>query len=381
MAQQNNKEVKKQREKASKKAAYFGAALALVLIGLVGIIIWAVNYSPNLTVYSVGEQEVKKDLYTCVYYYDSMASKDWSQYGFDKTKDPYEQKFTYYAGEDRFDTWGEYFEKLTNDSLRFMLVMNDVAQKGGFHYSKDVQTHVDTEIAGIEKEKNNAMSFEEYMLRNFGALIKKDVFEQYLQLYYKATEFYKQITESKALFNKYIGGNASDFEKTYLAHRDDIDVVSFRYIYVENTKENAALIADLKAAESEKAFQKLCNAYKNEQSYTEDDSSLFKNMPLKSIHMQTKSELAKKLSSDSSKAGDIYFAETTGENGEKVVDILYVVKARAKDSSAYNDTDVKQWEFSAMSIMLEDYYDTNYRAELSEKGIAAFKKSMIIPEG
>ncbi len=380
MASRDEKQIKKQRETMSKKAAYFGAAIGLLIIGIIGFIVWFVNYSPNVTVYTVGDYEVKKDLYTCVYYYDTMAAQKWTDYGFELTKDPYKQDFDNYADGKKFDTWGAYFENATNNTLKFMYVMTDTAKKGGYTYSKEVTEHIEAELSGIEEEKGTTKTFKDYMLENFGAPIEKDTFKTYLTLYYQASDFYTHITESKALFQKYIGVNAAAFEKTYQAHRADIDVVSFRYYYLPVTDENNAKVLSLKNAASEKEFQSLCNTYAGDEAYAKEDKSLYQNISLKRINTLTKSKIAAYLSDTNSKAGDIFTAVGTTK-GDEYTDIVYLVKPGAKDTGAYHESDVANWEFAAMGILLEEYYDAGYKTALSEKGIAAFKKDMIIPEG
>lgn len=367
-----------QRKKMQAKASYIGIAAAFIVIGIVGVIIWAVNFSPNLTVYKVGNYEIKKDLYSCVYYYDTMASQDWSGYGFEVTKDPYEQDFDYMAKSEDFDSWGDYFQSLTDDTLRFMYVMKDIAEKNSYSYSDEVNTHINAELSGIETEKGTAMSFKEYMLRNYGAEISKKTFTEYLTLHYQATEFYEKISEDKALFEKYIGYNQEDIENAYQADKDKFDVVSFRFYYLNDNKYNAEKIAALKSAKNEKEFKDLCNEYENDESYTEKDGSLFENYSLYTVNSMTKSVLAKKLSSSKSKAGDIYFGEGEAD-GKKTAEILYVVKSRAKNENAYNDTQIKMWEHQAMGALLEEYYDSNYKSEEVPKGIEVFKESMIIP--
>ena len=380
MSKQSDKEIKLQREKATKKVTYIGAAIGLLVVAVIAFVIWFVSFIPNSTVYTVGDYEVKRDLYTCVYYYDTMASQKWADYGFDITKDPYEQPFDNYANGKKFDTWGAYFEDLTDNTLKFMVVMNDTAEKGGYTYPEEVESHIATELSGIEKEKGNAKSFKDYMLENFGAPIEKDTFTQYLTLYYRSTDFYKQITENKALFQKYIGVNAVSFEKTYQSHKDEIDVVSFRYCYLPHTAENTAKVNALKNVSSEKEFRSLCNTYAANETYTANDKSLYTNMSLKRINTLTKSKIAAYLSDADSKAGDVFTAVGTTK-GDAYTDIVYLVKPRGKDTTAYHESDVQNWEFAAMGVMLEDYYAREYKTELSETGIANFKKSMIIPEG
>ena len=380
MAKQNSKKLREQRKKAGDKAAYVGTATALILIGLVGFIIWFVRYSPNLTVYQVGEHEVKKDVYTCTYYYETLTSQEWESYGFDSSQSPYEQKFSYTAaGTDRFKTWGEYFESLTNDSLKLKLVMQDTAAKGGYTYTQEVQDNIDNELEALLKDKKTAVSFSDYMLGTYGAPIKEKTLKEYLTMHYQSARFYKDITENKALFNKYIGGTAADFESTYQSHRDEIDVVSFRYYSLIDNAENAEKIEALKHAKSQKEFQKLCNEYENDETYTKEDQSLYKDVALKTISTLKTNVISQQLSSLKSKAGDIYYSDFQKDD-QTVAEIVYVVKARGKNMNAYNKSEVKQWEFGAMGIMLEDYTKANYKIEVSEKGIKAFRDDIIVPQ-
>ena len=378
MAKQNSKALKEERKKASTKAAYIGTAAALIIVGVVGVVIWLVNYSPNLPVYQVGEYAVKKDLFTCTYYYNTMTAQDWKAYGFDIYKSPYEQKFDYEAEEKSFDNWGDYFEYVTENTLKYLLVMRDTAAKGDYTYTDEVRTKTENELATIDKEKG-AKSTKEYMLETYGAQISKKTLEEYLTLYYQAQEFYKKITESKAMFNKYIGGNTSVFEKTYQAHRDEIDVVSFRYYTMLVNSENESKIAALRSAGSPKEFQALCNEYSGDENYAKEDKSLYQNASLQKIGKISNNVIADALMADSCQAGDILYS-TYQKDGKTVAEIVYVVSPRQKNTQFYNESDVQQWEFATMSILLEEYYNAHYKIEVKEDGLEEFRKQMIIPQ-
>ena len=268
---------------------------------------------------------------------------------------------------------------MTNDTLKYYLVMNDTAQKGGYEYTSEVETHINTELASIDEEKGTAKNFRMYMIENYGADVSKKTYKEYLNLHYKAAEFFKKITESKAMFNKYIGGDSGSFETVYKENKDEIDVVSFRYFNLTDNKTNASKIGQLASASSEKEFKNLCNKFKNDEEYEKNDSSLYENYSLLQINMLSKGELARKVSSHDSKAGDIYLNKAVID-GEDSVEFVYMVKPRGKDTSAYNESDVANWEYRAMSIMLEDYYDSGYKLTVSDKGLESFKEGMIIAE-
>ena len=377
MANNTNKSVKEKRKKDLKTAAYFGTAAALLVVLIVGVIIGIINYNSNAAVLTVGDYEVKKDLYSCVYYCETMTSNEWNQFGFDISKDPYEQEFDYtYAGKD-YESWGKYFESLTNDAFKYYIVMNDTAEKGGYEYTSEVETHIKTELAAIDDEKGSAKNFRAYMIENYGVDVSKKTYKEYLNMHYKAAEFFKKITESKAMFNKYIGGNSQSFESVYNENKDDVDVVSFRYFYLTDNQTNAKKIKQLSSAKSEEEFKNLCNKFKNDEEYQKNDSSLYENFSLLQINSLSKGVLAEKISSFDCKAGDIYTnkSEIKGKNS---VEFVYIVKPRGKDTSAHNGSDVANWEYRTMSIMLEDYYDSEYKLTVSEKGLESFKQSMFI---
>lgn len=377
MAKQSKKEYQKQKEARTKKAMYTGVCIALFLVGLTGVLIWFLNYSPNLSVVKVNEYEYKKDMYTCVYYYNTMVAKDWKSEGFDVTKDPYEQPFS--GDESQYETWGDYFQSLTENTLRYFTAMTDIAEKGGYTYTAEVENAAKAELDGILNSKNPAVTFTDYMLQNYGAPIQKRVLESYLQLYYRSTYFYKDITHSKALFNKYIGGNASTFEEIYEKHRDEIDVVTFRYYALENTAQNEDKIDALEHAHSPEEFKQLCDTYENKETYTQNDSSLYENISISQMKNVVQNHISVGLCDANTETGDV-LVNVYEKNGKEYKEIVYVVQARGKDTSAYDESDVQKWEFSAMSLMLETEYE-NYKTEVLERGINEFKKTMVIPAG
>ena len=378
MAKQNSRQLREQRKENMKRASYIGVALALLIIGLTGVIIWAVNAVAGSEVIAVGNTKIDKDMYTCVYYYNTMTAQQWNQYGFELTKDPYEQEFDYQMDNKKYDNWGDFFESQTNETLRFLYAMQALAEKGGYVYSDEVEANVRSELSAAEKEKGTAKSFSTYMLENYGAPIEKSTLEQYLELYYRSTEFYKAITESKAMFEQYLGDSFSSLEAVYLENSDAVDVVSFRYYSLKNNKTYAEKIEALKNAKSEKEFQALCNAYENNEEYTKNDSSLYSDISLARINSLSKGDIAKKISSKSARAGDVYFADSE-ENGKPITEVVYVVKARAKNENAYKKSEVKMWEFGAMGIVLDEYAEKNQAITVSDRGMDYFKRIMVIP--
>ena len=373
---QNSKALRDERKKKINSAAYIGIAIACALIGIVGVIVWYFGTGPNYKVMQVGDTFVRRDVYNCAYYFGEIMTKDWSEDGFDINRNPYDQPLE--NANDDVANWGDYFEQKTENDLKLYLTMTDIAAKKGYSYSEKVDKNVQQVLSEMEEKKGTAKAFDRYMLDTYGSVISKKSLVKYLTLFYRAMEFYKKITENKALFYQYIGGDDTSFETTYLKNADAIDVVSIRYIAVEKSEKNADIIAALKNAQSEKTFQTLCNDFKNDEQYTQQDSSLYENISIASINRLSTGAIAKKLSSSKSKAGDVYFQDVTTDS-EKLCEIVYVVKARGKDTSAYNDSEVAKWEFSAISVLLEEYFDNHYTLSVSQKGIDSFKKNMTIP--
>lgn len=372
----NSKENKEKRKKRANAAGYIGIAVGLLAVGIIGVIVWAVNFCPNYIAYSVNEYQADKNLYSCVYFFDTVASKKWTDYGFDIYTNPYEQKFTYAAGGEEYATWGEYFQSLTDKEFDYIYIMNDVAKKNGYAFSTDISDKVKSEMDKIKKEADKAeMDLEEYTLSNYGAQISEETLLKYLNLYYKAEDFYKAVSTDKALFFKYFSYEESDFENKYKEDPDKYDVVSYRYYYLENNMENQSKIKAFKTAKNEEEFKKLCNLYSASLDYADKDSSLHENESVYRIKSLSSAEVAKKITSDSAKEGTVYYQNSKIEDKD-CVEFIYLVKARGRDTSAYNKSKVQIWEFGVMSDLLEEYYGANYKCSEQEKGIKSFIKEI-----
>ncbi len=374
--QLDSKANKQKRKKRSNMAGYIGIAVALCFVGILGVVIWAVNLSPNYITYTVNDHQIDKDFYTCVYRYDTMTSKDWKKYEFDPFKNPYHQKFNYTQANESFATWGDYFQSLTDDSLDFLYIMTDTAKKTGYTYSDSVKSSIKSEYSSVKQEaEKQEMEFEEYMLATYGSEISPDTLLKYLTLYYKANDFYKALTTDKALFVKTFALDDNFFENYYKQNKEKIDVVTYRYYYLENTKENAEKIEKFKNAKSSYEFKKLCDLYSASLNYAENDLSLQENQSVQMINSLTNSKIAKDITSYSAKENKTYY-QTAEVDGKESVEFVFLVKARTKDTEPYNKSEVKNWEFSVMSLFLEEYKDKNFKCSEAEKGIKQFKKDI-----
>lgn len=374
--QLNSKENKIKRKKMSNAAAYIGIAVAFCVVGIIGVIVWAVNLSPNYITYTVNDHQIDKDFYSCVYLYDTMTSKDWKNYDFDPTQNPYHQKFNYTQSDKTFSSWGEYFQSLTDDSLDFIHIMTDTATKTGYTYSDSVKASVNSEMSSLKAEaKEKDMDFEEYMLATYGSEISAETLQKYLTLYYKANDFYKAITTDKELFSKTFNLSDDFFEKYYNENKEKIDVITYRYYYLENTKENAEKIKKLKNAKTSYEFKKLCDFYSASLSYAENDESLHENQSVQMIKSLTNSKIAEAITDYSAKENKTYYQIAPVE-GKDCVEFVFLVKARTKDTEPYNKSEVKKWEFSVMGLFLEEYKDKNFKCSEVEKGIKQFRKDV-----
>lgn len=358
------------------RAAYFGISIACVIIGIAGLIVWYVGTGPNYKVMQVGDTFVRRDVYNCAYYFGAMTARDWSEEGFDAKHNPYDQPIE--NAREGVSNWGDFFEQQTQSNLKFFLTMNDIAAKNGYHYSNEVEKKIEQTLSALEEKKDTAKAFDRFMLESYGSAISKKSLVKYLTLQYRAEEFYTQITENKSQFFQYMGGDDAFFEEIYQKYTDKIDTVSIRYIAVEKNEKNAAVIAALKSAQSEKEFQRLCNDFKNDEAYTKQDSSLYENISVATMMEFSDGIIAGKLSDTNSKAGDIIYEDITLDTGD-ACEIVYVVKARSKDTSAYKDSEVKNWEYRVMRLLLDEHFEHNYTLSIYEKGKDSFKKNMTIP--
>lgn len=373
--QLNSKQNKIEREKRAKKATYFGVIIGLLAVGIIGIIVWAVNLSPNYITYTVNEHKIDKDFYSCVYYYDTLTSKDWQEYNFDPYKNPYKQQFNYSKADKTFKSWGDYFQSLTDDTLDFLYIMTDTAEKTGYTYSDSVKSNANSEYASVEaeaKEKNTDV--EEYLFETYHSEISSKTLKKYLDLYYKANDFYNAITTDKELFIKTFSLEDNFFENYYKKNKAKTDVISYRYYYLENTAENANKIKQFKNVKDEEEFKNLCNLYSASLTYAQNDSSLHENQSIEQIKSLTNSEIAKKITSYSAKENKLYYQNAQIE-GKDSIEFVFLIKAAAKDTGAYNKSEVKNWELSVMSLYLEEYKE-HFNCAESQKGINQFKKDM-----
>ena len=374
--QLNSKQNKIAREKRGKRATYFGVAMGLLAVGILGVIIWAVNLSPNYITYTVNSHQVDKEFYSLVYFYDTFTSKDWKKYEYDPFENPYSQKFKYTQADKSFDTWGDYFQSLTDDALDFLYIMTDTAKKTGYTYTDSVKANVNSEYTSVkEAAKKENLSFEDYILKTYGVEASAENLYKYLTLYYKANDFYKAITTDKELFLKTFSLDDNYFEDYYKKNKDKIDVVSYRYYYLENTKENAEKIEKLKNAKSSSEFKQLCDLYSASLAYVNKDNSLNENQSIAQINSLTNSKIAKIITSASAKENKVYYDEATIDDKD-CVEFVYLVKARTKDTEPYEKSDVQNWEFNIMSSYLEQYKDKNFKCTEIEKGIKQFKKDV-----
>lgn len=375
----SKKELKKERDHRSKIAGYIGTAVALFIVGAIGITVFAVRYSPNYAAYKVNDTVIRKDIYNCAYYYDTLGSQNWQKYGYDTQKNPYKQKLTYDFADGSYNTWGDYFEHLSENTLKFCCIMNDMAKKNGYEYTAKAEENALKELKTVESERTDKnVSFKDFMQVQYGAEISKSTLKKYLEMYYKAMDFYDALVGDKAVFCKYTGCKVSDIEEMYNKNVDKYDSVSFRYYALSDTEANAAKIDKLKNAASEEQFKSYCNTFSSSTAdYKKNDKSLYKGYSLYTINKVCDGKAVDFLTSKKSKAGEIFSYRKKYE-GKYIVEVIYLVSPRGKNTQAYNKTNVSTWEFQVMSDMLETYYKKNYKTQRISKGINEFKKNIVV---
>lgn len=202
----------------------FIITLSILLIGIIGLIIYAGIKNPK-TNNSVGENEEfyvtignKKIDSTEYYFYYSLVymslinqNGDYLQgLGFDSSKNPASQIYR----DD--ETWEEYFEDQTDFYLQRAYAFSDAAQKDkDFTYSGDAYNDF---INKIEEYANkNNITFEEYCKNLFSVDITRELVEEYAYRYYLSYEYGLFLNESKDYsasskeIDKYIKDNENEF--------------------------------------------------------------------------------------------------------------------------------------------------------------------------
>ena len=384
---QNSAALQKERQKLINTASYMGIAIAAALIGIVAGIIFAVSYVPNKVCCTAGGVEIKRDIYECCYFYDTVTSMDLSAYGYDSSKSPYEQEFTIDTIDGDYDTWGDYFEKLTDDTLAFCYGMVKKADETGYSYSDSVQSKVDSDIEAIQKSASEkGVRFESYTHVAYGAKIKEDSLRQYLEVYYKAMDYYDAVVNDKELFFKDFASDEEALKQKYSDMKDSWDIITLRYFLVnEDASQRDEIIEKFRSCNSEAGFKNIANNYYSgdgADQYAQKDGSLIQNYSFSQLSAYISESVKQKLLS--AKAGElIEESREIGEEGkkEKVTEFYFVVSPRAQDDRNYENTDILVWEHSAMAKIIDEYF-FDYPVEKNEKGMKNFIKhiDIVVPE-
>lgn len=171
-------------------------------------------------------------IYQMSYEYESMYSSYGSGYGvyftgFDMSKDPAEQEYTFDDAPESVETWADYFKAMASTRAFLMDEMykkatSDEAKKAGFELSEEEMTEIketiDETITSLEESAKEAQfALDNYIARACGeglteksyrALLEKDTIAQkYLTWYQEHTsESY-----TKEEIEKYFNENRTDF--------------------------------------------------------------------------------------------------------------------------------------------------------------------------
>ncbi len=375
---QNSVELQKERRKAVNTASYLGIAIASALIIITVIIIWAVNFVPNKVCFEADGYQIKRNVYECCYFYNSAGGADWSTEGYEAGKNPYAQEMDFETADGTFDSWGDYFQFLTADTLSFCCGMVNKAEKNGYEFSDKISKDTEKELQEIEDKANQEQcNFRAYMYMKYGAEIRKKDLREFLTLYNKALDYYDSLTENESMFLKDFHYEKDDIDSTYSKISNDWDVVTLRYFQIEADESALETVNALKTCKDENAFKKICNANAtgDKEEYAEQDKSLFKNYSLSALKPYLGEKVYESISSNNVKPGDILTDERK-LSGKNCYEVYYIVSPRAANTENYNDSNVPVWKYNTIAYLIDEYCQNNVESEEKSDGIEVFKDNI-----
>lgn len=247
--------------------------LAILLLVLVTTLTITSFYQRNKTIntpvlYS-GEESVNQIEYA--FYYTTILNGFYSTYenyldtmGLDLDEDLYEQECYF----DNYDSWGDFFDETTKNTIQKRKALYDEAQKNNFKYDYSEKYSQFKEQVKEQADKNKTSIKNMYTILYGKYATEKEIKEYFVQ-YYTA---YAYETELR----KNIDITDEEIEKRYNETADDYDLISYRdfIIYADinddmsdeekqkamnDAKEKAKTFYD--KVYDEETFESLCNEY------------------------------------------------------------------------------------------------------------------------
>ena len=323
------------RMKKKKKVLKILSAVGGFVVGaavIVGIL-FAVGVN---SVVKCGKVNVSKAMYDCAYYYGVLSNESsvsyYSYYGFDAAKKPSEQKFTAQT-EAKYETWGDYFEDMTKDSLATYIAMSNKAEQEGYKLEESDKQTIKSKIDSYKTSAQNAdQSFKAYMKENFGCAISEKTLNSYIEMVTVCQNYYSDNFDAIVVSD-------DEIENEYKQNPNDYDYVDFYYGYIEINDKNSEKTAlaqakDICSSKNADEFTKKAEKYS---ATTSEINGLENNYSVSTLKNYIDKKTVDFLADKNTAVNDTFYIKSSQSSSNDFVEFVMLSKKRYRDTSKGED--------------------------------------------
>ncbi len=356
---------RQQNKKKTRKLVILVVAIIVVLLAI-AIVLNSKFIRRNYTALTIGDMEFSVTeyeffYYNCYYeYYSYIYSSEMATYATELLPEMGVPHASQTYKEDTGETWKDFFDDYTYNTLTRYVGIYNKAQAAGFVFPEEEEAALQEEIEGLAE---TAMMYgytdvEDYIRAMYGNSITLEIMEECMKFRYYVISYEEYYNESLVYTDE-------EIDAQYLAEQDKYDLYEYRYFLVsgedvdkyayETEEEAEAAQQDSQAAahaiaegyieriNSEIDFVAIAKEH-NGEDYAEEDSTLrrYNGSLLGSVYGDWLRDPARKY-------GDITLADM--ETG------TYVVFFIAREDNHYETVDARMIAVGCDEIDTEEYED------------------------
>lgn len=245
-------EIQAKKQRQGRQITIFAAVLGLFLvIGILAVLFFQsgapVKMFSAVTIDGKGYKLSEFNYYYYAYYNSYLDEySEFREYMFDDSVSLKDQPY------DDNQSWFEYFEDQTVESMSSVLGTAALAEKEGFELSSEAQEEIDTALEGIESSADNAgMSTDKYLENIYGDGMTEKLYRKHLTYSHLAAEYSDKV---KAGF----GFSENEVKEYYQEHLAEYTFVNYERFYVKASD----IDTDPTVEEKQNAYsiaQKICD--------------------------------------------------------------------------------------------------------------------------
>lgn len=259
-------------EKAKKKKAKYALAKVIVIFCVVLCVVLTV-FEMGFTYRVMKAAEVDGTEYSVAEYNWLYTNSVYEVYGgFYQT---YGELASYFfnpqspLGEQKYSeeqTWADYIKDYTNNAIVEMTALYDAAKESGYEMDQEYYDTIDNEWATLETTAAvYGYSANDYVEMNYGRGVNEKVFREMYERYLYAMSYAQYYVDSQEV-------SSEEIDAYYAEHSDEIDLVSFKYYFVDGSVEEEGDDAELAMKQAENKATAILNG-EEEVEFTEYTST------------------------------------------------------------------------------------------------------------